>query len=1438
MAIELEVAGVDLLAAHRVSGPIIVENNGYRATGVLTFRAGGPFGLTYAATVVGMNPVAYYRLGEGHTYLPAVDLSPTANNGTYYNTPYMGAAGGLTNDPDTAVAFASASSEYMEATTNAAYNFGTGAYSISFLFKRSGNPAATEFIVCRGDATNNGWEAFMNTGGQLKARIGALTVVSAAGLADGAWHHAILAMNRAGYGFWTVDGAASGAQVDISGESSRNLTNTDALDVARRPAGNYFNGSLDEMAVFPGYLTAGPRAALWAAATRGSISVVAENPVLFHDGPTVYYGGLVKTVVPVPEESMPGAPAAGPAPAIPAWKAQDVECQDYTILAAMDVIPIDPAPWNPLEWTSDKAHITNAFAAVGTKGITVGTECQTIESNLVWHLCPGLTLAEFMDEICQQTGGSWYVDYAKALHYFLVESEAAPFGISDVPDGTTTFLYDQLVLSEDSIDLKNAVLYIPGKADEPQPGDAVPTWYTDDDSIAEVAAASGDNGRRETSVRDDQIMSQETLDAYGAAFLAANGKKRTGSFICYQPGLRAGMTVPITSADEGLVAEPFSIVSVRTRLELPGTALADSAPVFEVAIGDHPVGLGDVISGVARGVDILPKVDAVLANTIADLSVGGGNLVQNSSFENALGTTWTVGANWTFGYTPTAGQLAFRGTKTARAVTAAQTAGVLLTASIPVNPLDHYWASLWTFVRARTSGTMRLELREYNAAAALVASTTIADLVAAETDWTRHALHMGPTTALGQVAFNIATVAVRLAAYTTGSSTLTCDVDGVQVERGKLMTAYAPSPQELIDGQIGTTQIALDAITSDLIASGAVDSTALADLAVATGKLQAGAVSEAKLADLAVATGKIQSGAISAAKIAGHTITAAEIAALTITAAEIAANTITGGKIAAYTIEAANIKALTITSAELAAGSVIAGKIGALAIVAGDIAASAIESTKIAANAVVAGKIAAGVVTATELAASAVTADKIATGALSVGAFGADPSNMCPNGDFEDLVGNTVGALGSPLHGWSSGATFRTRGDSRYTGATSLESVRAGDSLVKERWSDYVPVIAGRVLKWTGAVRGTAGNDAAANAWMGAYFYDASLASTGSVTNSVTVGASTTWVPISGTLAIPATTTFVRFLCRQSSGGGTTDAVRFDSFQAAYADVDITHAAGNVIIDSTGVTITNGALTLQDVNGTAVMTASGFQGPWSDYIGSGIYNNLYAVATAGALSYGTSRDDAAGHTSKLPYWTCWRSTGSASATVETGSQYPGGHMVTCRFAALGTVSTNNVVLTSDLFPILAGNQITPGWLSNYNVVAGSTLNAQTNVLFYDAAGTYISTASLGPFGYPGPANPGLLRGAAGAIVVPLAARFARVEKVYWETVAHNSANWISLAAWLIDSEIAQETSDYVGFYAHAAQQQQTVTGAKGGNAALASLLTKLAAMGLIVDSST
>ena len=60
---------------------------------------------------------------------------------------------------------------------------------------------------------------------------------------------------------------------------------------------------------------------------------------------------------------------------------------------------------------------------------------------------------------------------------------------------------------------------------------------------------------------------------------------------------------------------------------------------------------------------------------------------------------------------------------------------------------------------------------------------------------------------------------------------------------------------------------------------------------------------------------------------------------------------------------------------------------------------------------------------------------------------------------------------------------------------------------------------------------------------------------------------------------------------------------------------------------------------------------------------------------------------------------------------------------------------------------------------------------------------------------------------------------------------------ISLTAWGTNEPIIL-TSAKLGFFGGPTSTQQTVTGSRGGNAALASLLTALAGMGLIIDGTT
>src|ERR1035437_690777 len=205
-----------------------------------------------------------------------------------------------------------------------------------------------------------------------------------------------------------------------------------------------------------------------------------------------------------------------------------------------------------------------------------------------------------------------------------------------------------------------------------------------------------------------------------------------------------------------------------------------------------------------------------------------------------------------------------------------------------------------------------------------------------------------------------------------------------------------------------------------------------------------------------------------------------------------------------------------------------------------------------------------------------------------------------------------------------------------------------------------------------------------------------------------------------------------------------------------------------------GLLIYNGAIELIDQFGQTIMSNGAFTGPMIDYIQSGVYNNMFVAGTPGVLPMGTSRDDATGHTSALPGWTVWRSSGSGTATLTTDLVWPGGNYVEFDFTAVGTSTTNNVALTSDLVPVRPGNSITLETVAATNIPGGVTLNPSVAVRFYTAAGTFISGATT---------NPSYTISFAARTLdsplwsVPLNARFARYELICWETVAHAAATY-------------------------------------------------------------
>lgn len=357
------------------------------------------------------------------------------------------------------------------------------------------------------------------------------------------------------------------------------------------------------------------------------------------------------------------------------------------------------------------------------------------------------------------------------------------------------------------------------------------------------------------------------------------------------------------------------------------------------------------------------------------------------------------------------------------------------------------------------------------------------------------------------------------------------------------------------------------------------------------------------------------------------------------------------------------------------------------------------------------------------IAAKSVTAEEIAAGSIHVSHMGGSPSNLCPNGDFEDITGVTVGGgldtYTPGLRGWTGiqgYAGWLLRGDTFKYGSVSIQHVRPGNTTVGDVESLRVPVQGNRRMRLRVWYRGEAGNNAAAqvNMFVRAYKYDGTNASTAVPANSgnLTIGAGTTWTEYKTVFTPSSDTAFVLVGLRHTgTTGGTTDAVRFDSVELYYADDDVSHAAGNVLIDSTGVTISNGKLTIQDEFGVTAMDSGGFLGAWEDMALTAIRN--------GSFRNNLVANGITGRTASCPYWTLATVTGSPVFNSVVGRL----DMV------LATTASESGKITSDLIRVNQAADYRVRLVEENNA-ASNSITRTIKVRQYTSVGSLISTDTI------------------------------------------------------------------------------------------------------------
>lgn len=154
----------------------------------------------------------------------------------------------------------------------------------------------------------------------------------------------------------------------------------------------------------------------------------------------------------------------------------------------------------------------------------------------------------------------------------------------------------------------------------------------------------------------------------------------------------------------------------------------------------------------------------------------------------------------------------------------------------------------------------------------------------------------------------------------------------------------------------------------------------------------------------------------------------------------------------------------------------------------------------------------------------------------------------------------------------------------------------------------------------------------------------------------------------------------------------------------------VTNSTAKVVIDSSGLTIIDGVLTMQDEFGKSVLGASGFTGSWFDFVRLGLYNARF-LAGSGLTGLATGR------TAAMPYWNLTKDTGAPTFD----------HVANTGLKANFTVLSQKVSVLSDKVPILPGRKYQIACTFDYSSTTLVTVTA--TIFWYKADGTASTTAS-------------------------------------------------------------------------------------------------------------
>jgi hypothetical protein len=235
--------------------------------------------MSYSAEVLADSPVGYWRMADSSGTTMAATVG---TNGTYSNSPTLGSTGLLVGDSNTAVTFASASSQFSTIPDDGSVD-NLSALTVEAWIKPSTVTGIT-YIVNRDGSSLRCWMFRINAGKLefIKVAGGTVTVTSSSSLSTGTVYHVAAVYNGTDIRLY-INGSLDGTPGSASGTLGNVLRD---LEIGVRSAAGYYNGVMDEVAVYASGLSSTRIAAHYTAGStiNGPLASTLDDTTLAASG--------------------------------------------------------------------------------------------------------------------------------------------------------------------------------------------------------------------------------------------------------------------------------------------------------------------------------------------------------------------------------------------------------------------------------------------------------------------------------------------------------------------------------------------------------------------------------------------------------------------------------------------------------------------------------------------------------------------------------------------------------------------------------------------------------------------------------------------------------------------------------------------------------------------------------------------------------------------------------------------------------------------------------------------------------------------------------------------------------------------------------------------------------------------------------------------------